>query len=92
MNSVKRVRKARHQYYGDAKKNHDTVGLMFTGLLERHYEISLPHPVPGHVVALMMAAVKLNRAATPLKFNPDNYLDGCAYVEIARDIDERNKK
>lgn len=82
----------REQYYGNAKRNHDTIGLMFTGLLENHYGFKLPHPVPGHIVALFLVCVKANRAAAPLKFNPDNYEDGMAYFEIAGDVDNRNQK
>lgn len=85
-----KIRTKRERFYGAAKVNHDNIGLQFTGILQQHYGIKLPHAVPGHLVALFQCMVKANRAATPLAFNPDNYVDGQAYFEIAGDVDDRN--
>lgn len=90
--SPEELREHREQYYGSAKENHDNIGIMLTGLIQQHYGIQLPHPIPGHLVALVQVCVKANRAATPRSFNPDNYADGMAYFQIAGDVDERNPK
>jgi len=57
---------------------------MFTGLLENHYQIKLPHAVPARMVALMMAAVKLNRDA--FRFKQDNHDDAKNYLDIAKEV------
>lgn len=86
------IRAKRERVYGNAQENHDNIGLQWTGLLQQHYGIKLPKVLPGSMVATMMASLKCNRAATPLEFNPDNYTDGMAYFEIARDIDRRRQR
>lgn len=87
---VDKIREERSKTYGGCKPNHDNLGLVFTGILQQHYQIEMPHPLPGHVVALMMAALKATRASNPFGFNADNYLDGKAYFAIAEEIDDRN--
>lgn len=84
------VRSDRQAVYGDCAQQHANCGLAWTAILQQHYGIVLPHPIPGHVVALMQTATKACRAATPLEFNADTYVDGQAYFQIASEIDKRN--
>jgi len=51
--------------YPDATKGHTNLGLAWTGLLQNHYGIKLDHPIPAHVVLLMLGANKHNRAVLP---------------------------
>lgn len=92
MGSKLSIRHKRERIYGDAYQNHKTLSKMVTALLEQHYQIDLPHDLPGHMMALIMTLVKANRSATPLAFNPDNYVDGMAYFQIAEEVDDRNPK
>lgn len=68
--------------YGDKRLNHESIGLMYTGLLESHYQMKLPHPIPGRVVALMTALIKLNREA--YRPNQDNVDDAKNYLTISQ--------
>lgn len=90
LETLQKLREDRGAVYGDIKINHKTIGKMVTGLLENHYQMKLPHDVPGHIVALIMVMVKANRAAAPFKFNNDTYDDGMNYFDIARRVDPRS--
>lgn len=72
----------RGQKYGDKRINHEGIGKMYTGLLESHYQMRLPHPVPGFLVALMTACIKLNREA--FCENQDNIDDAKNYLDISK--------
>lgn len=87
-----KVMNDRTKVYGPSGPLHRAVGLMWTGILEAHYGIKLPHAVPAHVVALCNASVKLCRASHDASFHEDNYVDGHNYLDIAYDTDNRNKK
>lgn len=60
------------------------LGLAWTAILQDHFKIQLDHPIPGHVVALMMVSLKCNRAARPFKINPDDYEDIGGYCKLAQ--------
>ena len=77
------VRAGRTAQYGDATVGHRNLGLLWTGLLQNHFQIRLPHAIPPDVVLPMMAASKANRAATPTPGQPDDYEDGAIYFELA---------
>ena len=85
----KAIHDERNRVYGDAKPGHDNIGLLWTGLLQRHYNIELDHPIPADMVLLMLAATKLARAAGANVFHDDNYIDGKVYFELARDSAKR---
>lgn len=84
------VIKERAKQYGDASHTQRVSGAVATAILEAHYGIDLPHPIPGEVVCLISAAWKLIRAAVPLKFVKDNYVDARNYVTLAERLDPRN--
>jgi len=71
--------------YGEGTQAHTNLGLIWTGILQNHFLMTLPAPIPADVVLLMMAANKLNRAACPTPLHGDNYDDGVIYVEMARE-------
>ena len=81
------VQKIRQERYGStATVNHRNLGLLWTGIIQSYFEIELSHPIPSHVVLLMMSASKINRAASergPL-VDDDNYVDGKIYMELAK--------
>lgn len=77
-----RIMRDRGLKYGDKQLNHESIGLMYTGLLESHYQMKLPHPIPGRVVALMTALIKLNREA--YRPNQDNVDDAKNYLTISQ--------
>lgn len=82
----KQIRQDREAVYGSHHINMDAAGLILTGLLEHHYQIKLPHPVPGHVVSLYMACAKAARATGP-GYTEDNYNDMRIYAQMAQEED-----
>ncbi len=77
------VHDERAAIYGDATDGHTNLGLIFTALVQGHYGIKLPHPIPADVALLMMAGGKLNRASRAFIRHPDNYVDGKVYFALA---------
>ena len=87
-------RRASQSGYGDPILGHTQIGLLWTALLQEHYELELDHPIPADVTCLMMAGMKLLRACWP-RFNFDNYLDAVVYTQfasMAKELAERQKK
>jgi len=83
-----RIRKDRTSRYGDHVAGHRNLGLAWTGLIQNHYGICLAHPLPAHLVEIMMAANKANRIA----INPsgrDHYNDGRIYISMAEEASEQ---
>lgn len=67
----------RAKTYGNAFEMHSQIALMWTAILG--------HKIEAHQVALLMAALKLARAAT----NPeheDNFIDLCGYAALAGEM------
>jgi hypothetical protein len=83
---------SRSERYGPPTNSMDNIGLMITGLLNQHYQkygITLPHPVPGHITAFIMALVKINRAA--YAHSPDNTNDARAFLAFSEDCQARGR-
>jgi len=79
------IREVRSLRYGpDHKAGHGNLGLMWTGLLQNHYGIQLAHPIPAHLVEIMMALNKANRVAVDPQ-GLDHYVDGRAYFAMAEE-------
>lgn len=73
------IKAERQKVYGDPAKNHDLIAAAWAGLLQPWWRrIAAGVPVPRHVVALLMAAVKINRMR--LAFSKDNYDDLAVYA------------
>lgn len=75
--------KDRGKFYGDPHDSHENIGLSWTGLIQQHYGIKLPHPLPAHVVEQMMVVFKMHRATKA--FHQDNYVDAHAYCGFAEE-------
>lgn len=84
-----KIRQDREKFYGNPTYNMDTTAAMLTGLLENHFQMKLPHVIPGHIWALALVAMKLNRAAFAL--NEDNYDDAINYLRIAAERQRAQK-
>lgn len=90
---LKEVQKRAEEEYGDATFGHTNLGLEWTGILQNHYQIRFDHPIPPHIVLLMMAASKINRAAVPFRGQgEDDYIDGISYIDLAKIAEKRKKK
>jgi len=76
----------RGKIYGPPKHSHDNIGLGWTGLIQQHYGISLPYPLPAFLVELMMAQFKIQRSARV--YHADNYVDVAAYLKFAEQDQE----
>jgi len=84
-----RVYAERDALYGDATAGHRNFGLLITAILQQHYGIVLPHPVPPRIALLINAACKLNRACLETSNKADDYVDLIRYVQLA---DEARKE
>ena len=73
----------RQKVYGDPKVNHDGIAQAWAGLLQPYaLDIAAMRPIPAHVVALMMAALKMNRMR--MVHHEDNFDDLNVYMAFAR--------
>ena len=79
----------RGKTYGDPLTSHTNIGLSWTGLLQQHYGITLPHAIPAHIVALMMVTFKAQRSCRVYK--EDNYVDLRVYAGFAEKFDKERK-
>jgi len=87
--NVDAVVQERGQVYGDPFSAHKNIGLSWTALLQQHYGIDLPHPLPAALVAQMMVVLKMQRAARV--YHQDNYLDARAYTGFAEEFQGKPK-
>jgi hypothetical protein len=79
---VEAIKRERQKVYGDPRENHRGIAQGWAGLLQPHAErIARGDPIPEWCVALMMAALKLNRMRRI--FKQDNYDDLTAYAGFA---------
>ena len=69
---------SREERYGDFAENHERIGVLWGAILQTD-------PIPAHLVALCMTAVKISRmVADPTHL--DNYIDAVAYTAGAGEI------
>lgn len=79
------IREERQSLYGDPEPNHENIGLVITALIQSHYDIRLPYPVPSFLAELIFAhALKGVRQARPT-FVQDSYDDGGNYQNFAEE-------
>ena len=71
----------RGKIYGDPALSHENIALCWTGIIQQHYGMRLPHVMPGWLVELMMVQFKCQRASRV--FHPDNFVDLHAYANFA---------
>jgi hypothetical protein len=80
------IRIERRRIYGDPRLNLDATGDAWRGILAQHFGYRPPE-IPGEIVALMLAAMKIVRAScTAGAGHADNYIDGRNYIQIAREL------
>lgn len=89
--TIAAIREERGSVYGPPEPNHENIGLVFTALLQSHYDIRLPYPIPAYVAELMFDAFKDVRCARPV-YRADSYLDGHNYKDFAQEAHEHWKK
>lgn len=78
---VRAIVEERGKVYGDPYPSLRNIGLAWTAVIQQHYQIDLPHPIPASRVAMMMAVFKVQRSA--LHYKDDNYIDLKAYAGFA---------
>ncbi len=74
----------RGRVYGEPRSSHANIGLSWTGLIQQHYGLTLDHPLPDYLVAMMMVAFKNQRSCRVYK--EDNFLDLQAYGRFAEEF------
>lgn len=79
----------RGKVYGDPYESHKNIGLSWTGLLQQHYGITLPHPLPASLIAQMMTTFKVQRSCRVYK--DDNYLDARVYNGFAEEFQKKEQ-
>ena len=79
----------RSRIYGDAQLCHDSIGKAWAGLLQQHFGREV-EPLPPHLVALMMAALKGVLAVRV--YHADNYVDLRNYAAIAEEAQQKATK
>lgn len=73
----------RQKVYGDPKVNHDGIAQAWAGILQPYaVHMAEMKPLPAHVVALLMAALKMNRMR--MVFHEDNFEDLSVYMSFAK--------
>lgn len=78
------IRAERYRVYGDPLENHRGIAQMWAPLLQPYWRtICDGEPIPPHVVALMMVALKLDRMR--LVYHQDNYADLRNYLSFAEE-------
>jgi hypothetical protein len=80
---VKKIITERTEVYGDPELGFTNIGLHFTALISQHYGITLDHPIPNWLAALMLATFKGHRCARV--FSEDNFIDWDAYRQFVYD-------
>ena len=76
------LEKQRAKTHGDMITGARRTGRVWGALLSEHLGFEVPD-IPPHMVNLMFAAAKLNRAARPRRLVLDDYIDGINYVTFS---------
>jgi hypothetical protein len=78
------IKTDRRKIYGEPLENHQGIAQMWAPLLQPHAEaIAAGRPIPAWAVALLMAALKLDRMR--LIYHEDNYADIAVYLSFAKE-------
>jgi len=84
------IKAERTAIYGDPEDAHACIGMAWTAILKANNPGS-DILIGPRVVALMMASLKIVRAARPYKRDEDAYDDAMNYVQYAREFDGRDR-
>lgn len=78
------IKAERRKVYGEPLDNHRGIAQMWAPLLQPHaVAITNGDPIPAWTVALLMAALKLDRMR--LVYHADNYTDAAVYLGFAEE-------
>lgn len=77
---VEQTIEERGKVYGDPKLSHECIGLAWTAILRRHWDMRVA-VIPPEIVALMLMAMKTQRSTRV--YYADNYIDMDAYRRFA---------
>ena len=81
------IREDRQHIYGDPAFSNHNLGLMWTGILQDHFQVHFPNGIPSYVVATMLACLKIGRSVRPFnKPDNDDYVDMENYMDFAEEI------
>jgi hypothetical protein len=72
----------RAKTHGDMIAGAKRTGRVWGALLSEHLGFEIPD-IPPHMVTLLFAAAKLNRAARPRRIVLDDYVDGINYLAFS---------
>lgn len=88
---AKEIREERGKVYGDVRVSHESIGLIWQGILSNYYQKELD-PIPPHIVALMMSGLKISRASAPLGYQEDDFVDLMNYAGFGAELDPQRVK
>lgn len=91
MHKHEKIRRDRVKVHGPFETGHQNLADAWTLILRECWQANLP-PIPTHVACLMLAQLKLLRAARPFKFSQDDYDDARNYIDFAQETHPKNKK
>lgn len=78
------IKHDRRKVYGEPRENHKGIAQMWAPMLQPWApQIARGEPIPEHVVALLMALLKIDRMR--LVYHKDNYDDCKNYLDFAED-------
>ena len=86
---MRMIEEDRNNKYGSIVTSHASYGKIWAGLLSQHFEKEIPD-IPGHVVAAMLASMKVCRSVVPRRYIPDNEVDAMNYTSFIYRLDPRN--
>jgi hypothetical protein len=72
----------RDKTHGSKLKNHENIAAMWNVYMKQKYGRSLTWKITPVDVTNMMALLKIARQLTG-KYNPDDYIDGAAYLAMS---------
>ena len=82
-NKLEKLRAARGEKYGPLQRNQKTIGMQWGAILT-HSGWMPGEPIPGRIVCLLMAALKLNREA--YCHQQDNLDDAKVYLDFVGEL------
>lgn len=93
MGKTDELRAARMPFYGDPYVSHSAIGYAWGGLLTQAGLCPCGTAVPPHIVAAMLAAMKLVRSATQnADHRQDSYDDAAVYTIFSDEFHPRRTK
>ncbi len=75
--------------YGDIRRGHTLLGEAWRVLLAEYWQVGVD-TIPPHIVCLMLAQLKLLRAARPFQYHRDSCDDAINYTQFALDLQEED--